>query len=71
MWVQTRGGEDPQEKAMAAHSSILAGEPHGQRILVGYSPWALKDSDLAERLSVSTSRIGLGPILLQCDLVLI
>ena len=24
MWVQTLGGEDPLEKAMATHSSILA-----------------------------------------------
>ena len=24
MWVQTLGGEDPQEKEMATHSSILA-----------------------------------------------
>ena len=24
---------------MATHSSILPGESHGQRSLVGYSPW--------------------------------
>ena len=30
--------EDPPEKEMATHSSILAGESNGQRILVGYSP---------------------------------
>ena len=27
------------EKEMATHSSILAGESHGQRSLAGYSPW--------------------------------
>ena len=27
---------DPLEKEMATHSSILAGESHGQRSLVGY-----------------------------------
>ena len=27
--------EDPLEKRMATHSSILAGESHGQRSLVG------------------------------------
>ena len=32
------GWEDPLEKGMAAHSSILAGESHGQRSLAGYSP---------------------------------
>ena len=32
------GWEDPLEEGMATHSSILAGELHGQRRLVGYSP---------------------------------
>ena len=35
--VQSLDREDPLEKGMAAHSSILAGEFHGQRSLVGYS----------------------------------
>ena len=30
--------EDPLEKGMATHSSILPGEFHGQRSLVDYSP---------------------------------
>ena len=29
-WVQSLGWEDPPEKGMAAHSSILAGESHGE-----------------------------------------
>ena len=33
------------EKEMEAHSSILAWEIHGQRSLVGYSPWGHKGSD--------------------------
>ena len=37
-WFQSLGGEDPLEKGMATHSSILAGESHGQRSLEGYSP---------------------------------
>ena len=32
------GWEDPLEEGMETHSSILAGESHGQRRLVGYSP---------------------------------
>ena len=32
------GREDPMEKGMATHFSILPGEFHGQRSLVGYSP---------------------------------
>ena len=38
-WVQSLGQEDPLEKEMATHSSILAWEFHGQRSLAGYSPW--------------------------------
>ena len=34
---------------MATHSSILAGESHGQGRLVGYSPWGRKESDMTER----------------------
>ena len=30
------------EEGMAIHSSILAGEFHGQRSLAGYSPWVGK-----------------------------
>ena len=36
-WVQSLDREDPLEEGMATHSSILAGEFHGQRSLVGYS----------------------------------
>ena len=38
-WVQPLGQEDPLEKGMATHSSILAWESQGQRSLAGYSPW--------------------------------
>ena len=38
MWVQSLGGEDSLEEVTATHSSILAGESHGQRSLVGYGP---------------------------------
>ena len=41
-WVQSFRLEDPQEKEMAIHSSILAWEIHGQRSQVGYSPWGHK-----------------------------
>ena len=36
-WVQSLSWEDPLEKEMTIHSNILAGESHGQSILVGYS----------------------------------
>jgi len=47
-WVQSLGWEDPLEEEMAAHSNILAGKSHGQRSLVGYSPWSCKESDMTE-----------------------
>ena len=51
-WVQSLGQEDPPEEVTATHSSILAWRiPHGQRSLVGYSPWDRKESDMTERLS--------------------
>ena len=45
-WVQPLGWEDPLEKDMATHSVFLPGEFHGQRSLVGYSPWGHKESDM-------------------------
>ena len=41
-WVRSLGWEDPLEEGMATHSNILAGESHGQRSLVEYSPWGRK-----------------------------
>ena len=46
------GGEDPLEKGMTTHSSILPGEFHGQRSLGGYSPWGQKESDITEWLTL-------------------
>ena len=46
---ESQGWKDPLEKGMAAHSSILAWRIHGQRSLVGYSPWGRKESDTTER----------------------
>ena len=43
--VQSLGSEDPLEKEMATHSSILAWRISGQRSLVGYCPWSRKESD--------------------------
>ena len=44
-WVQSLGQEDPLEEEMPTHSSILAGKSHGQRNLMGYSPWGGKELD--------------------------
>ena len=42
MWVQSLGWEDPLEKGISTHSSILAWRIHGE-FLAGYSPWGLSD----------------------------
>ena len=39
---QPLGWEDPLERGMATHSVFLPGKSHGQRSLVGYSPWGRK-----------------------------
>ena len=39
------GQEDPLEKGMATHSSILARRTPLTDELAGYSPWSHKDSD--------------------------
>jgi len=33
---------------------FLPGESHGQKSLVDYSPWGRKESDMTERLTLST-----------------
>ena len=48
--VQSLDQEDPLEEEMATHSSILPGESHGQRNLVGYSPQGCRvGNDLATK----------------------
>ena len=46
--VQSLGREDPLEKGMETTPVFLAGEFQGQRSLVGYSPWGLKELDIIE-----------------------
>ena len=62
--VQSLGWEDPLEKEMVTHS--LPGEFHGQRSLVGYSPWGHKELDTTEWLThtIVTSE---HPISLEVD----
>ena len=46
--VRSLGQEDPLEKEMATHSSILAWRIPWKRSLAGYSPWSHKESDIIE-----------------------
>ena len=53
-WVHPLGQEDPLEKAVAPHSSILAWRINGQKSLAGYSPQSCKESDVTEQVKPST-----------------
>ena len=59
-WVQSLGWEDPLEESMGTHSSILAWRIHGQKCLVGYSPWGHKELDTTEQLSTNTAQGSYG-----------
>ena len=48
MQVWSLGWENTLEEEMATHSSTLPGKSHGQRSLVGYSPWGSEELDLTE-----------------------
>ena len=52
--VRSLGQEDPWRRTWQPTPVFLPGESHGQRILVGYSPWGRKESDMTERLSSVT-----------------
>ena len=53
-WVQYLCQEDPLEKRMATHSSILAWRISWTENLAGYSPWGCKESDTSEQLTLFT-----------------
>ena len=57
MWAQSLGIEDTLEEEMATYASILAWEIHGQRSLMGYSPWSCNESDTA-RDSMQTHSVS-------------
>ena len=50
--LQSLDQEDPLEKGMATHSSILAGRIPWTEEPVGYSPWGHKESDTTEKLTL-------------------
>ena len=52
-WVWSLGWEDPLEKGMATHSSILAWRIPWTEEPGSYSPWGHKEMDTTERLSLS------------------
>ena len=63
-WVRkiTPDQENALEKGMAISPVLLLGGSHGQRSLVGYSPWGHKESDTTEPLThthrLAEQRVG-------------
>ena len=63
-WVRSLGWEDPLEKGMATHSSILAWrtpwteEPGKLQSMPGYSPRGHKELDTTEQLSLMPTAIS-------------
>ena len=55
MQVQSLGQADPLEKKWQPTPVFLPGESHGQRSLVGYSPWGCRESSTTKWLSTQTS----------------
>ena len=47
-WVRSLGQKDPWSRAWQPIKLILPVESHGQRSLVGYSPWGRKSQDMTE-----------------------
>ena len=52
--VGSLSGEDPLEKGMATHSSILAWRNPWTEEPAGYSPWGWHELDTTERLTHTT-----------------
>ena len=52
-WVWAPGQEDPLEKKLATHSSILAWRIPCLEELVGYSPRGRKELDMTEWLTLT------------------
>ena len=56
IWVQSLGQGDP-EKEVATTLAFLPGKSHGQRSLVGHSPWDHKESDATEQLNSNNNNL--------------
>ena len=66
MQVQSPGWEVPLENGMATTPVFLPGEFHGQRNLVGYSPWDCIESDTTEQATNTNTWLPSLPALPSC-----
>ena len=51
------------EKGIAIHSILFPGELHGQKSLLGYSPWDCKKLDMTEQLTLGKGNFGENEII--------
>ena len=56
-WV----GKIPWRRKWQSTPVLLPGESHGQRSLIGYSPWGRKESDTTERLHLPSATLLVFP----------
>ena len=63
MWFKSLSQEDPLEKAMTTHSSILAWRIPWTEEPGGYSPWSHKKFCTTERLRVTQLMLDLQSLL--------
>ena len=54
MQAQPWVGKTPWRRKWQPTPVFLLGKSHGQRSLMGYSPWSRKESDTTERLRTRT-----------------
>ena len=75
IWVRSLGWEDPLEKGMATHSSILAWRIPWTEERGGYRPWGCTELDMTERLNnkslILNLRNGHYPQSGYCDSTLV
>ena len=72
-WTLSLGWEDPLEERWQPTPVFLPGISHGQRSLVGYSPWSCKESDTTEQLIIHSKKEWSGwakaEMILSCGCV--
>ena len=66
IWVPSLGKEDPLEKKMTTHSSILCWRILWTRSLLGYSLWGSKELDMTEWLTLNFHMVLFSSVAQSC-----
>ena len=64
-WVQSLGQEEPLEKEWQPTPVFWPGISHGQKSMVGYSPWGPMELDTTEQLTHTHTHNGSTPDIFQ------